>query len=293
MELSLDRLSKQYDSKIAVDSISATLTPGVYGLLGANGAGKTTLMRMLCGILEPTSGEVLFNDHEITAMGATYRNMLGYLPQDFGYYPNYTAMEFMLYMAALKGIPRNIAVKRIKKLLTTVDLNHVASKRIRTFSGGMKQRVGIAQALLNNPKVLILDEPTAGLDPKERVRFRNLLSEYAGDKIVILSTYIVSDIEAIADEVLLMKKGRIVQRGTVPELVQKAQGRVWELAVSPREAQMWQAQATVANLRHEGNHVVLRIVSDKMPSQSAVPCSASLEDLYLYYFPTDEGAGVQ
>ncbi len=293
MELSLDRLSKQYDSKIAVDSISATLTPGVYGLLGANGAGKTTLMRMLCGILEPTSGEVLFNDHKITAMGATYRNMLGYLPQDFGYYPNYTAMEFMLYMAALKGIPRNIAVKRIKKLLTTVDLNHVASKRIRTFSGGMKQRVGIAQALLNNPKVLILDEPTAGLDPKERVRFRNLLSEYAGDKIVILSTHIVSDIEAIADEVLLMKKGRIVQRGTVPELVQKAQGRVWELAVSPREAQMWQAQATVANLRHEGNHVVLRIVSDKMPSQSAVPCSASLEDLYLYYFPTDEGAGVQ
>ncbi len=293
MELSLDHLSKQYGSKIAVDSISATLTPGVYGLLGANGAGKTTLMRMLCGILEPTSGEVLFNDHEITAMGATYRNMLGYLPQDFGYYPNYTAMEFMLYMAALKGIPRNIAVKRIKKLLTTVDLNHVASKRIRTFSGGMKQRVGIAQALLNNPKVLILDEPTAGLDPKERVRFRNLLSEYAGDKIVILSTHIVSDIEAIADEVLLMKKGRIVQRGTVPELVQKAQGRVWELAVSPREAQMWQAQATVANLRHEGNHVVLRIVSDKMPSQSAVPCSASLEDLYLYYFPTDEGAGVQ
>lgn len=293
MELSLDRLSKQYDSKIAVDSISATLTPGVYGLLGANGAGKTTLMRMLCGILEPTSGEVLFNDHEITAMGATYRNMLGYLPQDFGYYPNYTAMEFMLYMAALKGIPRNIAVKRIKKLLTTVDLNHVASKRIKTFSGGMKQRVGIAQALLNNPKVLILDEPTAGLDPKERVRFRNLLSEHAGDKIVILSTHIVSDIEAIADEVLLMKKGRIIQRGTVPELVQKAQGRVWELAVSPREAQMWQAQATVANLRHEGNHVVLRIVSDKMPSQSAVPCSASLEDLYLYYFPTDEGAGVQ
>ena len=293
MELSLDHLSKQYGSKIAVDSISAILTPGVYGLLGANGAGKTTLMRVLCGILEPTSGEVLFNDHEITAMGATYRNMLGYLPQDFGYYPNYTAMEFMLYMAALKGIPQNIAVKRIKKLLTTVDLNHVASKRIRTFSGGMKQRVGIAQALLNNPKVLILDEPTAGLDPKERVRFRNLLSEYAGDKIVILSTHIVSDIEAIADEVLLMKKGRIVQRGTVPELVQKAQGRVWELAVSPRETQMWQAQATVANLRHEGNHVVLRIVSDKMPSQSAVPCSASLEDLYLYYFPTDEGAGVQ
>ncbi len=292
MELSLDRLSKQYGSKIAVDNISTTLTPGVYGLLGANGAGKTTLMRMLCGILEPSSGEVFFNDREITSMGASYRNVLGYLPQDFGYYPNYTAMEFMLYMAALKGIPNHIAVKRIKKLLSTVDLSHVASKRIKTFSGGMKQRVGIAQALLNNPKILILDEPTAGLDPKERVRFRNLLSEYAGDKIVILSTHIVSDIEAIADEVLLMKKGRIVQRGTVWDLIQKAEGKVWELTVSPREVQHWQAKTTVANLRHEGGNVVLRIISNTRPSPSAIQCDASLEDLYLCYFPTDEG-GVQ
>lgn len=292
MELSLDRLSKQYGSKIAVDNISTTLTPGVYGLLGANGAGKTTLMRMLCGILEPSSGEVFFNDREITSMGASYRNILGYLPQDFGYYPNYTAMEFMLYMAALKGIPNHIAVKRIKKLLSTVDLSHVASKRIKTFSGGMKQRVGIAQALLNNPKILILDEPTAGLDPKERVRFRNLLSEYAGDKIVILSTHIVSDIEAIADEVLLMKKGRIVQRGTVWDLIQKAEGKVWELTVSPREVQHWQAKTTVANLRHEGGNVVLRIISNTRPSPSAIQCEASLEDLYLCYFPTDEG-GVQ
>lgn len=289
MELSLDRLSKQYGSKIAVYNISTTLTPGVYGLLGANGAGKTTLMRMLCGILEPSSGEVFFNDREITSMGASYRNILGYLPQDFGYYPNYTAMEFMLYMAALKGIPNHIAVKRIKKLLSTVDLSHVASKRIKTFSGGMKQRVGIAQALLNNPKILILDEPTAGLDPKERVRFRNLLSEYAGDKIVILSTHIVSDIEAIADEVLLMKKGRIVQRGTVWDLIQKAEGKVWELTVSPREVQHWQAKTTVANLRHEGGNVVLRIISNTRPSPSAIQCDASLEDLYLCYFPTDEG----
>lgn len=292
MELSLDRLSKQYGSKIAVDNISTTLTPGVYGLLGANGAGKTTLMRMLCGILEPSSGEVFFNDREITSMGASYRNILGYLPQDFGYYPNYTAMEFMLYMAALKGIPNHIAGKRIKKLLSTVDLSHVASKRIKTFSGGMKQRVGIAQALLNNPKILILDEPTAGLDPKERVRFRNLLSEYAGDKIVILSTHIVSDIEAIADEVLLMKKGRIVQRGTVWDLIQKAEGKVWELTVSPREVQHWQAKTTVANIRHEGGNVVLRIISNTRPSPSAIQCDASLEDLYLCYFPTEEG-GVQ
>ena len=190
MELSLDRLTKHYGNKIAVDCVSATLRPGVYGLLGANGAGKTTLMRMLCAILESTSGEVLLNGKEITSMGADYRNVLGYLPQDFGYYPNYTAMEFLMYVAALKGIPKKIAKKRAKELLEVVGLSHVANKKVKTFSGGMKQRVGIAQALLNNPGILILDEPTAGLDPKERVRFRNLLSEYAGDKIVILSSSI-------------------------------------------------------------------------------------------------------
>ena len=202
----VDRLTKQYGSKIAVDCVSATLKPGVYGLLGANGAGKTTLMRMLCAILESTSGEVLWNGKEITSLGADYRNVLGYLPQDFGYYPNYTAMEFLMYVAALKGIPKDMAKKRANELLEVVGLSNVANKKVKTFSGGMKQRVGIAQALLNNPGILILDEPTAGLDPKERVRFRNLLSEYAGDKIVILSTHIVSDVEAIADEVLLMKK---------------------------------------------------------------------------------------
>ena len=289
MELSLDRLTKHYGNKIAVDCVSATLKPGVYGLLGANGAGKTTLMRMLCAILESTSGEVLLNGKEVTAMGADYRNVLGYLPQDFGYYPNYTAMEFLMYISALKGIPKNIAMKRSKELLEEVGLSHVANKKVKTFSGGMKQRVGIAQALLNNPDILIFDEPTAGLDPKERVRFRNLLSEYAGDKIVILSTHIVSDIEAIADEVLLMKKGKFVLQGTVQELTEKANGKVWELTVPTKEARKWQAKTTVANLRHEGKEVVLRIISDKKPSEEAVSCEATLEDLYLYYFPTEEG----
>lgn len=289
MELSLDRLTKHYGSKIAVDSVSTTLRPGVYGLLGANGAGKTTLMRMLCAILESTSGEVFLNGEEITSMGADYRNVLGYLPQDFGYYPNYTAMEFLMYIATLKGIPKNIAKKRARQLLEVVGLSNVAGKKVKTFSGGMKQRVGIAQALLNNPDILILDEPTAGLDPKERVRFRNLLSDYAGDKIVILSTHIVSDIEAIADEVLLMKKGKFVLQGTVSELTQKARGKVWELTVSPQEAGKWQAKTTVANLRHEGKQIVLRIISDTMPAERAVPCEATLEDLYLYYFPTEEG----
>ena len=289
MELSLDRLTKHYGSKIAVDQVSATLEPGVYGLLGANGAGKTTLMRMMCAILESTSGEVLLDGKDVISMGEDYRNVLGYLPQDFGYYPNYTALEFLMYVSALKGIPKKIAKKRARQLLEEVGLSHVADKKVKTFSGGMKQRVGIAQALLNNPDILILDEPTAGLDPKERVRFRNLLSDYAGDKIVILSTHIVSDIEAIADEVLLMKQGKIVLHGTVPELVQKAEGKVWELEVSSAEAKKWQTKSTVANLRHEGKQVVLRIISDDKPSEEAVLCEATLEDLYLYYLPTEEG----
>lgn len=284
MELSVDRLTKHYGRKIAVDSVSAVLRPGVYGLLGENGAGKTTLMRMLCAILESTSGEVFLDGREVTALGADYRDLLGYLPQDFGYYPNYTAKEFLLYMAALKGIPRDIAAKRTEELLDVVGLNEAAAKKIKTFSGGMKQRVGIAQALLNHPKILILDEPTAGLDPKERVRFRNLISDYAKDCIVMLSTHIVSDIEAIADEVLLMRKGKLVAQGTVSELTKKAEGKVWELTVSPEEASRWQEKAAVANLRHEGEKVVLRILADERPVEAAMACEATLEDLYLQSF---------
>ena len=282
MELSVDRLTKHYGSKIAVDCVSVALKPGIYGLLGENGAGKTTLMRMLCAILESTSGEVFLDGREIVSMGAEYRDILGYLPQDFGYYPNYTAREFLLYMAALKGIPRDRAKKRAEELLEVAGLSEVAAKKIKTFSGGMKQRVGIAQALLNHPKLLILDEPTAGLDPKERVRFRNLISDYAAGRIVILSTHIVADIEAIADEVLLMKKGKLVSQGTVSELTKEAEGKVWELTVSPAEAKSWQERAAVANLRHEGEQVVLRILSDEKPAEGAVPCEAGLEDLYLY-----------
>lgn len=290
MELSLERLTKHYGRKIAVDCVTASLKPGVYGLLGANGAGKTTLMRMLCAILEPTSGEVLLDGKEVTSMGADYRNILGYLPQDSGYYPGYTAMEFLMYVAALKGIPRPIARKRTKELLEAVGLKSEEHKKVKTFSGGMKQRLGIAQALLNNPEILILDEPTAGLDPKERVRFRNLLSDYAKDKIVILSTHIVSDIEAIADEVLLMKKGKFILQGTVPALTKKAAKKVWELTVSPEEAKKWQAKAAVVNLRHEETKIVLRILSDTCPAENAMPCKATLEDLYLYYFGEEEGA---
>lgn len=282
MELSIDRLTKQYGKKIAVDCVSTVMKPGVYGLLGENGAGKTTLMRMLCAILEATAGEVFLDGKEITALGPNYRDLLGYLPQDFGYYPNYTAKEFLLYMAALKGIPREEAGKRADELLEVVGLSEAASKKVKTFSGGMKQRVGIAQALLNEPKILILDEPTAGLDPKERVRFRNLISDYANDRIVILSTHIVSDIEAIADEVLLMRKGKLVSQGTVAELTKEAAGKVWELTTSTAEAKIWQERAAVANLRHEGEQVVLRILAEDKPATEAVCCEATLEDLYLY-----------
>lgn len=284
MELSIDRLTKHYGRKIAVDCVSTVMKPGVYGLLGENGAGKTTIMRMLCAILEPTSGEVLLDGKEVTTLGADYRDILGYLPQDFGYYPNYTAKEFLLYMAALKGIVRDEAEKRAEELLEVVGLTDAAAKKVKTFSGGMKQRVGIAQALLNRPKILILDEPTAGLDPKERVRFRNLISDYANDRIVILSTHIVSDIEAIADEVLLMRKGKLAAQGSVAELTKKAEGKVWELTVSAAEAKRWQEKAAVANLRHEGNQVVLRILAEERPAEAAVCCEATLEDLYLQSF---------
>ncbi len=288
MELSIDRLTKHYGRKIAVDCVSAKLTPGVYGLLGANGAGKTTLMRMLCAILEPTSGEVRLDGKEIAAMGEEYRDILGYLPQDFGYYPTYTAAEFLSYIASLKGIPRDRAGKRVKELLGMLDLSAVADKKIRTFSGGMKQRVGIAQALLNNPQVLILDEPTSGLDPKERVRLRNLLSEYAGNKIVILSTHIVSDVEAIADKVLIMNAGQFITSGTVEELAEQVKGKVWELTVPNEQARLWQADFTVANYRHEGEDVVLRIISEEEPDPGAVPCKPTLDDAYLYHFGSKE-----
>lgn len=289
MDLLLDRLTKQYGPKIAVDQISVSLKPGVYGLLGANGAGKTTLMRMLCGILEPTSGEILLNGTPIMDLGEDYRNLIGYLPQEFGYYPNYTAGEFLSYIAVLKGLPRRRADRKIQELLELTGLAGVRKKKIKTFSGGMKQRLGIAQALLNDPKILILDEPTAGLDPKERVRFRNLIADYAGSRIVLLSTHIVSDIEASADEVFLMKQGRFICRGTVQELTRMASDRVWEITVPAGEAGRWEENATVAGLRHEEGDVVLRIISDERPSPDAVKCRPSLEDLYLYYFPSGKG----
>lgn len=285
MELRLDRLTKQFGSAIAVDRLSATLTPGVYGLLGANGAGKTTLMRMICDVLKPTSGSVVWNGAPIERLGERYRSVLGYLPQDFGHYPDFSALDFMLYLSALKGLDSKAAKRRSMELLDLVGLKNVAKRKVKTFSGGMKQRLGIAQAVINDPQVLVLDEPTAGLDPKERVRFRNLISALAQDKVVILSTHIVSDVEYIADEILIMRAGQIVASGTIEEILAQVSGVVWECVVTPREADVMSARMAVGNVRYDhAGMAIVRIVSDTAPHSSARLVEPTLEDVYLYIF---------
>lgn len=286
MELKIDRITKNYGNKIACDNLSVTLKKGVYGLLGANGAGKTTLMRMMCGILNPTSGTISYNGIDVSR--EEYRDVLGYLPQDFGYYPEFTAQDFMMYIAALKGIPKSRARVRTDELLEMVSLKQEAKKKIKTFSGGMKQRLGIAQALLNNPKILILDEPTAGLDPKERVRFRNIISRMGSEKIILLSTHIVSDIEHIADTILMMKNGQLIHKGSPEEIISVIKGKVWECTVPQNIADNLTGMYPVINTRNAEDKIFLRLVCEKKPCDNAENVSAALEDLYLYYFSEKE-----
>ena len=287
MQLQLQNLCKQYGTKCAVNHANATLVPGVYGLLGANGAGKTTLMRMISGVLRPTSGSIRFNGKTIEQLGEGYYTHLGYMPQDFGFYPDFTAWEFMLYMAAVKGLDTKTARARTEKLLHMVNLYDEADKKVKSYSGGMKQRLGIAQAELNHPSILILDEPTAGLDPKERVRFRNLISDFAKEKIVILSTHIVSDVSYIADTILMMKSGRFLLGESMATVTDGIQGKVWEVLMDPREAAEYSRRFSVVNLHHENNMVRLRIVSDTPPTENACTVEPSLEDLFLYHFGED------
>ena len=282
MELSLDRVTKHYGNKIACDRISLSFHQGVYGLLGANGAGKTTLMRMMCGILMPTSGSISFDGIDVSQ--EDYRDVLGYLPQDFGYYPEFSALDFLLYIASLKGLTKQRAKEKSLELLKLVSLDHEAKKKIKTFSGGMKQRLGIAQAMLNDPKILILDEPTAGLDPKERIRFRNLISRLGADRIVLLSTHIVSDVEYIADTILMMKNGQFIHQGAPEAVIRTIEGKVWECTMSQEAADLLCEKYPVINLRQDNREVILRLICEEKPCPEAITTPATLEDLYLYYF---------
>lgn len=291
MELQLRNLSKQYGAKCAVDNVSIHLLPGVYGLLGANGAGKSTLMRMICGILKPTSGSIFLNGKNIQDLGEQYYSHLGYMPQNFGFYPDFTAREFLLYMAAVKGLDKKKARERTEKLLHMVNLDNVANKKIKSYSGGMKQRLGIAQAELNEPSILILDEPTAGLDPKERVRFRNLISDFAKKKIVILSTHIVSDVSYIADTILIMKQGRFLLQESMISITDNIKGKVWEILIDNNDVEIYSRRFSIVNLHHENKMVRLRIVHETCPAKEAYMVEPNLEDLFLYYFSEEVKIG--
>lgn len=290
MELKINRLTKRYKDKLAVDGVSLKLTPGIWGLLGANGAGKTTMMRMVAGILKPTSGGVFYDGLSIDDLGESYRDIFGYLPQTFGFYPEFTVKNYLEYMSALKGIGKKDASRKIESLLQVLALSDVKNKKIRRLSGGMQRRVGIAQALLNDPEVLILDEPTSGLDPGERVRFRNILAEFAQERIVLISTHIVSDVENIATRNAVMKDGRIIAAGSTDELVAAMKGRVWRTEVPESDLFKCERLFRVANIRSEsGGRASLRYLAENPVLPGSTPEMPRLEDLYLWLFPEDSG----
>ncbi len=284
MELRLSALTKRFKDFTAVNGVSCAMSGGVYGLLGINGAGKTTLMRMLCTLIPPSEGEITLDGADIFQMGADYRRILGYLPQDFGCYPDFSAEDYLRYIASIKGLSPVVAHRRIDELLHSVGLDSARKKKTKTFSGGMKRRLGIAQAMLNDPHILILDEPTAGLDPNERVRFRNLISALAQDRLVLLSTHIVSDVEYIAGEIFLMKDGEIVHSGSVRELIADMPERVWLCTVPREQAAHLERDYKVANVRLAGGGAQLRILSAEPPFPNAEPAEATLEDVFLSYF---------
>ena len=287
MKLEIKNISKTYKKGTvkALDDFSVTLTPGVYGLLGPNGAGKSTLMNIITDNLNADSGEVLYDGENIKKLGKDYRSVLGYMPQQQGLYDDFTLNRFLWYMSALKGLKKKDAKEKITSLLETVNLTESAYKKLGGFSGGMKQRALIAQALLNNPKILILDEPTAGLDPKERIRIRNFISEIAEDKIVLISTHVVSDIEFIAKEIILLKEGKLISHNTCNSLTKEIENKVFEVEIEKENLKYFQENYRVSNLFHSGDKITVRIVTDNVPKNHAPkPVPPTLEDLYLYVF---------
>ena len=284
MELTITDLGKQYRTDLwGLRNFSLDIKPGILGLLGPNGAGKSTFMRMLATITKPTDGTILWNDVDIVRSPDTLRAVLGYLPQDFGVYPNLNAVEFLEYMAAIKGLDAATARKRIDELLLLVNLKDAAKRPLGGYSGGMKQRIGIAQALLNDPQLLIVDEPTVGLDPEERVRFRNLLSDLSGARIVILSTHIVSDVEATATRIALVNKGKLLCESAPEELLKELEGKVWEWCVSSDDLMVLKHKHIVSGTIRRSDGVQVRVVSASQPEPQAGRVSPNLEDAYLYF----------
>lgn len=288
MELYMEHISKHFKDVTAVDDVSLQITPGVWGLLGANGAGKTTLMRMIAGIMTPSSGQIRYDGIPIGELKESYRDVFGYLPQEFGFYPEFTVKDYLEYVAVLKGIPDRDSKRRIGELLEQMTLSHVRNKKISRLSGGMKRRVGIAQALLNEPEILILDEPTSGLDPGERVRFRNLLSEFAHDRIVLISTHIVSDVEYIATQNAVMKGGKLLAKGTTEELVKLVEGKVWTTQIPMNRLPEYEHRLQIVNLRNEENgRISIRYLAKTPYTEDSKPTAPHLEDLYLWLFPQE------
>jgi ABC-2 type transport system ATP-binding protein len=283
MELIIDSISKQYGTGVwGVRDFSLSLQPGILGLVGPNGAGKSTLMRILATITKPTSGKIIFNGIDLLQDPNQIREVLGYLPQDFGIYPNLNAVEFLEYLAAVKGLDKRSASQRIDELLQVVNLGEVRKHLLGGYSGGMKQRIGIAQALLNDPRLLIVDEPTAGLDPEERIRFRNLLSDLSGDRIVILSTHIVSDVEASATRIAVIRKGRLLIDAMPEELLQEVEGKVWEWIVSSGDLPSIKQQYAISGTVRHRDGVEVRIISASSPDGNAHLTPPRLEDAYLH-----------
>lgn len=280
--LSVRHVTKKYGNFTALSDVSLEFGNGVYALLAPNGAGKTTLMKMMATLLFPTEGEILWDGTEINRLGAKYREILGYLPQQFGYYKSYSPKSYLMYLAALKGMDKKTAKAKIDEVLKMVALENDAKKRMRKFSGGMLQRVGIAQALLNDPKLLILDEPTAGLDPKERVRFRNMISALSRDRTVILSTHIVSDIESIADQVILLKDHQVIGCNPVETICSMMQGRVYETRISEKEWEEFQTEHLVLGEKPEHGEVLVRYAGE--PGVYDNPVEPNLEDVFLYLY---------